>query len=590
VVGAVAGLLGTAFFYGLELVQRWVLERGAGYQPLRAAGELFTGEDAATTFRPWLLFVLPAVGALGGGLLAFFFAPEARGGGAEAMLQAFHQHGGVVRRRVALIKGLASILTLGFGGSGGREGPTMQIGGAIGSLVGRYLKVTPRERRVLLLAGVAAGMAAVFRTPLGAALLAAELVYRDDFESEAMIPALLASVVSYSVFVSILGESKLFAHAAAYPFVPAHLVWYGLMAIVIAALSGAFLSLLRGVQALMRRSRIPAWLQPALGGLALGAMATPLVVYVGPRIGQAGQGLGIFGGGYGLAQIAITGASWLPGGWLGVELLVVAGLAKIVATSFTVGSGGSAGDFGPSLVMGGAFGAAFGHALQLVLHDPRIDPGAFALVGMGTFYGGIAHVPISSLVMVCELAGSYDLLVPLMLAEAIAFVALRKRSLYRAQVASKRDSPAHSDDLDVLSGQHVCDVVKPRPVVTFTLATPTSAIVQALAANPAQIVFPVIGDNGRIEGTITSDLLRTYVADGEFVAVTVAADLMGPAVSVSLDEEIARAVQLMLSEHVRELPVIDGEHRIIGLLDEADVARSYVRSTRERQQPPPSSR
>src|SRR6185437_7312834 len=134
---------------------------------------------------------------------------------------------------------------------------------------------------------------------------------------------------------------------------------------------------------------------------------------------------------------------WLPGGWLGVELLLLLCGAKLIASCLTLGSGGSAGDFAPSLVIGAIFGGAFGRAAQLLLHDPRIDPGAFALVGMGTFYGGIAHVPVSSLIMVCELAGSYDLLVPLMLAEGIAYVALRRSSLYRAQLPSKSASPAH---------------------------------------------------------------------------------------------------------------------------------------------------
>src|SRR4029079_15287034 len=131
---------------------------------------------------------------------------------------------------------------------------------------------------------------------------------------------------------------------------------------------------------------------------------------------------------------AITGTEWLPKGWTGVELLLHLCAAKLIASSLTLGTGASAGDFAPSLVLGGLFGGAFGRAASLLLHDPRIDPGAFALVGMGTFYGGIAHAPISSLAMVCELAGSYDLLVPLMLAEGIAFVALRRRSLYAAQL------------------------------------------------------------------------------------------------------------------------------------------------------------
>src|SRR5207344_796623 len=179
-----------------------------------------------------------------------------------------------------------------------------------------------------------------------------------------------------------------------------------------------------------------------------------------------------------------TGASWLPDGWRGAELLLMVGLVKIIATSLTVGSGGSAGDFGPSLVMGGLFGGAFGRAMQLLLHDPRIDPGAFALVGMGTFYGGIAHVPIGSLVMTCELAGSYDLLVPLMLAEGIAYVALRNKTLYHAQVQTKRDSPAHRDDLilDFLKGIRVDQIlVQDRPLATFLRNTSAAEVIRVVA-------------------------------------------------------------------------------------------------------------
>jgi CIC family chloride channel protein len=227
------------------------------------------------------------------------------------------------------------------------------------------------------------------------------------------VPSVLASVVAYSVFISFFGEATLFTHATRYPFVPAHLPLYGVFAVVISVVAIGFSSTLERVK------RFAAWSKPALGGLALGLFATPFIMEIGPRIGHEGQGLGILGGRYDAAQLAITGAPSFPEGWRGVELLALLGVAKIVATSLTVGSGGSAGDFGPSLVIGGIFGGAFGRAASMLLHDPRIDPGAFALVGMGTLYGGLAHVPIASLVMTCELAGSYDLLVPLMLAEGI---------------------------------------------------------------------------------------------------------------------------------------------------------------------------
>jgi chloride channel protein, CIC family len=581
-VGALTGLVGSLFFVALEIVQAFFLEDLAGYRPLKAYGEALMPSFDATPFRPWLLVLLPAVGALVGGVLTSKLAPEAQGGGGDATLHAFHHQRGVVRRRVVTVKAFASIFTLGTGGSGGREGPTMQIGGAIGSMVGRYLRVSTRERRILLIAGMAGGMAAVFRTPLGAALLAVEVLYRDDFESDALIPALLASVVAYSVFISLLGESTLFAHAPRYAFVPAHLPWYAIMALLIAFLASIFVSLLHFVRAASARVPLPAWAKPALGGLLLGLVATPVVMLMGPHIGQAGQGVGIFGGGYGAAQVAILGAPWVPEGWRGVELLLGVGIVKIVATSLTVGSGGSAGDFGPSLVMGGLFGGAFGRALQLLLEDPRIDPGAFALVGMGTFYGGIAHVPISSLVMVCELAGSYDLLVPLMLAEGVAFVALRKRSLYDAQLPSKRESPAHRHDLvfHALEALRAKDVlVRDRPYVSFDLATPAQQVIHHLAESSWQDVFPVLDKKGAMVGMIHAELLRTFAGQPDFERVTVAADLMEAPLSVPLTQSLHDAIDQMLRHNLREIPVVDESGRIVGFLDERDITSAYLAAT-----------
>src|SRR5688572_21938033 len=500
-IGASAGLVGSLFYYALELTEHLILEGVAGYEALRAGGEEIHSPLERAPFRPWLLVFLPAVGALLGGLLSARLAPETRGGGADAIIREFHHNRGEVRKRVPLVKALASILTLGFGGSGGREGPTMQIGGALGALVGRALRVDERERRILLVAGLAAGVSAVFRTPLGAALLAVEVLHRDDFESDALVPSVLASVTSYSVFISFFGEATLFSHAPRYPFVLEHLPLYALMALFVSLAALGFLKLLHATRRLFERLKMPAWAKPALGGLMLGAIVTPILIELGPRLGGEGRGIGLLGGGYGAAQLAITGSPWLPGGWYAVELLALLAVLKAAATALTLGSGGSAGDFGPSLVIGGLVGGAFGRAAQLLLDDPRIDPGAFALVGMGTFYGGLAHVPIASLVLVCELAGSYDLLVPLMLAEGIAFVALRNRSLYHAQVDTKRDSPAHRDDLifDVLKGVSVGSVViGGRDIVSFRRKTPAAEVLRLVAAAEWQDAFPVLGPDDEL--------------------------------------------------------------------------------------------
>jgi CIC family chloride channel protein len=579
-VGVAAGLVGAAFFYGLEWVQTLLFEDLAGYTVLRAAGEATVEPHVDHGFRPWLLLLIPALGGLAAGLVSQF-APETRGGGADATIAAFHHQGGVVRRRVIWVKAIASLFSLGSGGSGGREGPTMQIGGAIGSTVGRLLKVTTRERRILLVAGIAAGISAVFKTPLGAAILAVEILYRDGFESDALIPSVFASVISYSVSISISGESTLFAHAGHFPFIPAHLPLYALLAVFAAALAAVFVFVFRGTHRWFANLPVPAWTKPGIGGLALGLLCTPIIVYVGSRIHVAGQGLGLFGGGYGAVQMAITGADWLPGGWNAVLLLLLMCVTKIVATSLTVGSGGSAGDFAPSLAIGGLLGGAFGRAAQLLLADPRIDPAAFALVGMGVFYGGLAHVPLSAVILVCELAGNYDLLVPLMLAQGIAYIALRKRSLYGAQVASQKESPVHGTGpaLDVLRTILVRELLPlGRSGARFTLDASRSQMQSSAEAVPGQEVFPVVDARQAVIGIVTRHSLWAPTAAPDEAARQIAKDLVQPAVSVGVAEDVRAAVERIVANHLREIPVVDEDRRFVAMITEDDISQAYVRA------------
>jgi len=591
-VGVAAGLAGALFFAALEVLSRMVLEDLAGYVPVRAQGEQFAAAGHSSVFRPWLLVVIPALGGLGAGLVARW-VPEVRGGGAEPTLEAFHHGGGMLRRRLIWAKPLASLLTLATGGAGGREGPTMLIGGAIGSSVARGLGLSARERRILLVAGVAAGISAVFRTPLGAALLAVEFLYRDGFESDALIPSVLGSVTAYSVVISIFGESTLFTHAPRFPFVPAHLPLYGLLALGTATVAVGFLAVFRQTRRAFVRLPVPEWIKPGVGGLALGVLATLAIHFIPTESKAPGQGLGILGGGYGAVQAAISGATWLPAGWAGVSLLCGLAVLKIFATSLTIGSGGSAGDFAPSLAIGGLVGGAFGRALELLLHDPRIDPGAFALVGMGAFYAGVAHVPLAGLVLVCELAGNYDLLVPLMLALGISFVALRRKGIYEAQVATLADSPVHRDAivLDMLRTVRVAELMLPeRPFVSFSPGSTAREVIDKVGDADWQNVFPVVDRERRLLGLVTSEAAHVLAQQAEDARWTIVADFMQPAVSVRAEDDLHGATKALVESGLRELPVVDDERRVVGFLDEAEIAKLHLSSAKRAEDGPASRR
>ncbi len=344
--------------------------------------------------------------------------------------------------------------------------------------------------------------------------------------------------------------------------------------------AAAYVRTRRGVERLA--TRLPPWCRAGIGGLAVGLMATVVVMFVSP-----GMGVGILGGGHGAAQIAITGAEWLPEGGGAVQVLLLLALAKLVATSWSLGTGASAGVFGPSLAIGALVGGAFGRLVQLVLDNPAIDPGAFALVGMGTFYGGIAHAPLAALVIVCELCGSYDLLVPLMLAGGIAFVTLRRFTLYPSQRASQMDSAAHPKHaLRALQTMTVGSVlVRDRPFLSFSPGTPMSQVMHDVGETNGQDSFPVLDDDEKLVGMITPDSLRVMGAERDIEPWTLAIDAMRSPVTATVDENRRDVAERILAAGLRVVPVVDDEGRILGFIDESEVAQTYIATTRERLEP-----
>lgn len=418
VIGCVTGLVAVAFHFGLGTAIEWVR-------------------------KPWTLGVLPwwsfaAVPAVGGLIVGLFIhkvakAPETAGQGTDRMIYSFHHQGGNVRARVAPVKFLASIVTLSTGGSAGYEGPISQIGSSIASTICKFFKMPRMMRGQFLLAGTAAGLGAIFKAPLAGALTSVEMLYREDFESNAFATSIISSVVSFAVYVTFVGTSPLIGGVPVFPFTGGvDLFACALLGILCFPFSYLYVRCYYASERRFNKWAVPAWIKPAVGGAFVS-----LLVLAFPEVS---------GGGFEFIDNLMAGL--VPHTLGGVLLLLGIAIAKIVATALTVGSGGSGGVFGPSLFIGGVVGAMFAGICELVLPGFIRMPEMFILVGMASFFAGATKAPIAGVVMVCEMTGSYSLLPELLIAAVMHMAFSRNWSIYKSQVLNKFASPAHRRDMD----------------------------------------------------------------------------------------------------------------------------------------------
>ncbi|MFN2152926.1 MAG: chloride channel protein, partial [Anaerolineales bacterium] len=423
-LGIVGGLSAQLFTWLLHIFNQIFMVKLAGYVPPGLPEEGGVLIQSIGTHGLWLIPVATTLGGLLSGILVYSLAPEAEGHGTDTAVKAYHREGGFIRARVPFLKMLASAITIGSGGSAGREGPTALISGGIGSLYGTLTKRTEDDRRVLLLIGMASGLSAIFRSPIGTAFFAVEVLYSSmEFDAWVLLYTMLGSIVAYTINGLFVGWQPLFSVPASIP-QPDFLgyLWYAALGIV-AGLVGALLpEIFYRVRDLFQGISIPPHVKPAIGGLGVGLLALVL-----PQI---------LGGGYGWIQEAIDGE-------LAFSLMAILILAKTIALALTISSGGSGGVFAPGLFVG----AMLGGTLAKIFHQPDA---AFVIVGMAAVFAGAARVPIATLLMVTEMTGGFELLVPAALAIMVAYVAqrqfssgLRYPTLYEGQVGGRSDSPAH---------------------------------------------------------------------------------------------------------------------------------------------------
>ena len=559
IVGIISGIGAILFYTLLSRLSHVVLQLGANYYPPEPAGETSAFEYLGGSIRWWILIVAPAVGGLISGILVFTFAPEAEGHGTDAVIESFHHKQGLIRKRVPFIKAISSIITIGTGGSAGREGPIAQIGAGVGSSLATTFRLSDDERRTLMLSGAAGGIGAIFRSPLGGALFAIEVLYKRDFEAKALIPALVSSIVAYSIFSAKFGWGLMF-DTPHYVFShPVELLFYGVFGLVCAGVGIVYIKVFYGMREhFFQRIPIMPQLRPAIGGLMVG-----LVGAFAPHI---------LASGYGYLQQAMHGE-------LKIQFMLLAMVLKILATSFTISSGGSGGVFAPSLFIGGMLGGAFGQISAHFFPELISSPTAFVLVGMGAFFAGAAKVPISSMIMVSEMTGGYQLLAPMMLSSSTAYLANSRSTLYEKQVNRMADSPAHMGDftIDVLDTMVVEQAFRSATDIPRIKEGTHLSDLQSLFAERNESYFPVVDDQSTIVGILSLSNARKVFFEEEMGHLVIAQDLMTPAVTVTPAESLRSALKKCLDYEYGQLFVVDyqDERRILGLLSHEDIIQAY---------------
>jgi CIC family chloride channel protein len=530
------------------------------------------GEAEILRFRIELL-ALPTLGGLLSGVIVTLLCPSATGHGTDVLVRAFHRQGGKLPLRGPAVKAAASIGVISCGGSAGPEGPIAALGAAIGSTIGAWLPLTPRERRLLLVAGCGAGVGAIFQCPLGGALFAASILYREpDLETDALVPALVASVVGYSVFMSFWGYGHhLLAGADELTFTsPRELIPVLLLAVICAGTCGLFRHSMHFVENLVARTRrLPRWLAPALGGLATGCVACLL-----PQV-MDGQ--------YLFVQKAMDGT--LAGGWTTwdwwhwLALFAAVLVGKSIATALTVGSGGSGGVLGPSVFLGGVAGALVGALLEAVgptlfTQDSENLRRALIPLGMAGILSASMRAPLASLVMILEMMGSDGLIVPLMLVCGASYVLGQQWGLNDEQVRTTADSPAHAGDavVHILENAEVREIMRADWRETVSTATTLRELVAMLKPG-TRPVFAVV-DHGRVVGLISPPDIERIMDEPAIAEAVIAEDLMSTELTaVHPDDDAYHALTMMAKHNHVTLPVVsrDEEQRFLGMLTRDDI-------------------
>ncbi len=559
-IGIIAGCGAVVFHYLCGLGMHYFLDLMAGYRPVSPAGEHLLLPHTQTPFNKWILLILPALGGLVSGWIVYTFAPEAEGHGTDAAIDAYHHKGGMIRARIPFIKTIASAITLTTGGSGGREGPIAQIGAGFGSFLATKFNLSERERRIMMAAGIGAGVGSIFRAPLAGALFAAEVLYRDpDFESEVIIPAGISSVVAYCTFCLVFGWGSLFDSPGFKFQNPLELGPYLVLAGVLVLTAILYIKVFYGVIDLFKKLSIPNHFKPAIGGLITGIIGFFLPYTLA------------FG--YGIAQQAIFNQVAIP-------TLIALAIGKIFTTSFSIGSGGSGGVFGPSIVIGGAMGGAVGKIFNLLIPSIVTSPGSFVIVGMAGFFAAASNTPISTIIFISEMTNSYHLLLPSLMVCSICYLLCQRWTIFENQVKSRIDSPAHAGEfmMDILQTIKVKDLRHLIKEVRCVNEDMPFSEFKKIFSTTKQHYFPVINSKGDFSGIFSSNDIREVIFTLHIEQLVVMKDIMvSDLIYTTPSEDLNTTLLKLTQKNIDALPVVEEDNpgHLMGLIYRRDIISHY---------------
>ena len=516
-------------------------------------------------FLPWYARIIPPI--IGGavvGLIIYFFAREAKGHGVPEVMEAVALKGGIIRKRVVLMKSLASAICIGTGGSAGREGPIVQIGSAIGSSFGQIMKVSADRMRTLVGCGAAAGIAATFNAPLAGVMFAMEIIL-GEFGIATFSPIVVSSVMATVISRAYLGDYPAFI-VPHYTLVSTlEMPFYVILGILAGVVGVIFTSTLYKIEDLFDSIKIPDYTKAALGGLLIGIIG----LYF-PHV---------YGVGYDAIDLALLeNLSWY--------MLVALIFAKILATSFTIGSGGSGGIFAPSLFIGAMLGGAFGYMVHHLFPEITATYGAYSLVGMGALVAGATHGPITAILILFEMTGDYKIILPLMLSCILSSVIasqIKRESIYTLKLIRRGTDIRAGKEVNIMKSLLVKNAMT-REVATVSENMHLNKLLKHTFSSKHSS-FPVVDNGGLLSGIVTFQDFKEVVFEEGLGDLVVVKDISIPnVITITGNESLDEALKKIGLKNIEQLPVVDENNprKIVGILSRRDIFSAYNKALIDR--------